>query len=69
MAMQLVPPPDKDNPKYTPRQTHNWEARFIDVMKAYDARDLENMVGTKLQAYNAVADYEQHVMRTKGTPL
>ena len=45
----------------------SWTEKFETITRAYGARDLDNVRETAWGALNAVADYEQHMLRTKGT--
>lgn len=52
------------------REINSWDKRFDAIMQdAWSADDLANVRFTKWGALNAVADYEQHLVRVKGTPL
>jgi phage/plasmid-like protein (TIGR03299 family) len=67
LAKQLVPEPDRSDPTTTAREITNWESRFETLMHdAYGAADLNDIRFTKWGAVNAVADYEQHLVRVKG---
>jgi phage/plasmid-like protein (TIGR03299 family) len=69
LALQLVPKPPENDPTTTRRSITMWEDRFQTLMRdAYGAADLNDIRYTKWGAVNAVADFEQHFVRVKGSP-
>jgi hypothetical protein len=62
----IMPPPQPSDPGFTDRQAKSWEQRFSGLMRAWAAPDLENVKNTAWGAFNAVADFEQHMARTRG---
>lgn len=66
LVATIMPPPDVSDPNFTDRQGKSWQQRFEQIMQAYKAPDLENVRDTAWGALNAVADFEQHMQRTKG---
>ena len=68
LVQTILPAPDSSNPLTTDRMIRAYEARFETIMReAYGAPDLNDVRYTKWGALNAVADYEQHYVRVKGT--
>jgi phage/plasmid-like protein (TIGR03299 family) len=68
LALRLVTPPDPSDPTTTTRSVNMWRERFDTLMQdAYGAPDLNDIRFTKWGAINAVADFEQHHVRVKGT--
>jgi phage/plasmid-like protein (TIGR03299 family) len=52
------------------RELNSWDKRFETIMHdAWGAPDLANVKGTAWGAFNAITDYEQHLVRMKGTEL
>jgi phage/plasmid-like protein (TIGR03299 family) len=67
LARRLLPEPT--DATTTTREANAWEARFQALMvDAYRASDLNDIRHTAWGALNAVADYEQHLVRVKGSP-
>ena len=67
LALSLFPKPDEADPTTTRREMTNWEQRFHAIMhEAYGAADLNDIRYTKWGAINAIADYEQHLVRVRG---
>lgn len=67
LADRLIPKPDEKDPLTTDRMVKSWSQRMDGLMRdAYLARDLDNVRNTAWGALNAVADYEQHVLRITG---
>lgn len=59
------PAPRVDNK----REVSSWDSRFYAVMEhAWGASDLVDERFTRWGALNAIADYEQHLVRVTGTP-
>jgi phage/plasmid-like protein (TIGR03299 family) len=67
LVRMLVPKPSEANPDTTDRQAKNWDNKFQSIMSAYNAADLNDNRYTKWGAINAIADWEQHWQRMKGT--
>lgn len=64
---RIMPPPDPNDPTTTDRMAKSWTERFEGVVKCYGARDLDNVRGTAWGAFNAIADFEQHDQKARGT--
>jgi phage/plasmid-like protein (TIGR03299 family) len=67
LVARIMPPPEPGDPTTTDRMAKNWTEKFESIMKTYGAPDLENVRDTAWGAFNAIADFEQHALRTKGT--
>lgn len=68
LVKTLVPAPSLSDPTTTTRQINGWNEKFSTIMRdAYGAPDLNDIRYTKWGAMNAIADFEQHFVRTKGT--
>jgi phage/plasmid-like protein (TIGR03299 family) len=68
LVATLIPKPDDSQPEVSTRMVRSWETKFEDVVKsAYFATDLNDIRYTKWGALNAIADFEQHHLRVKGT--
>lgn len=63
---ELFPRPDATS---TTRERRSWDDRFESIVEhAWGANDLADQRFTRWGALNAIADYEQHLVRVTGTP-
>jgi phage/plasmid-like protein (TIGR03299 family) len=67
LVATIMAPPDPQDPTVTDRQCKSWEQRFDQLIKCYNTSDLDNVRDTAWGALNAIADFEQHVQRAKGS--